>query len=174
MTTKATIHRLHAFLRAGGLQQDDSGVWQGEYFLTTVSFGPKHEVVRDQRDGQLYRIEPIGARDPWLVPVASIDEATTRHAILEAGIADLRASIAVLPGINARAGDLMDQHRRHRSACQRLGEYLTREHGARVAENHDCNRIRMHGITSTSTGGLIGAYHNWIAAAERKLAKEKP
>jgi len=84
-------------------------------------------------------------------------------------IADLRQRIADLPKIDSRSGDIMDQLRRHRAAAEQLGEYLTATYGARISQKPDANRITMHRISSTSTGGLHGAFSNWIAAAEKRL-----
>lgn len=86
-------------------------------------------------------------------------------------ITDLRARLDALPRIDSTRGDLMDQHRAHRAAAQQLGEYLTETYGALVRERHDANTITMQKIRSSSTGGLHGAYRNWIAAAERRLAE---
>jgi len=33
-------------------------------------------------------------------------------------------------------------------------------------------RVRIHGIASTSTTGISGALHNWIAAARKKAATD--
>lgn len=94
---------------------------------------------------------------------------------LAATIADLRKCINVLPKIDTtrRDIDLMEQHRRHRAAAQRLGQYLSETYDAKITERTDINRITMHRISSTSTGGLIGAYSNWIAAAEKRLGAEQ-
>ncbi|SIT11283.1 hypothetical protein [Paracoccus saliphilus] len=88
-------------------------------------------------------------------------------------IADLRARISQLPTIDSRRGDIMDQHRRHRKAAVELGEYLTATYGAQVAERAENNRITMRRISSTSTSGLQGAFSNWIAAAEKRLAQQQ-
>lgn len=90
-------------------------------------------------------------------------------------IADLRQRLADLPKIDARNGrDIMDQHRAHRAAAEELGAHLAATHGARISLGHDSNRITMHGISSTSTGGLKGAMTNWINAAEKRLQEGKP
>lgn len=89
--------------------------------------------------------------------------------ILRTTIADLRNRLDALPRISIENGCMMDQHRNHRAAAQELGRYLTETYGARVTERHDTNRIRIHGIASSSTAGLHGAFSNWIAAAEKKV-----
>lgn len=89
--------------------------------------------------------------------------------ILRTTIADLRNRLDALPRISIENGCMMDQHRIHREAARNLGQYLTTTYGARVSERHDTNRIRMHGIASSGTSGLHGAFSNWIAAAEKKV-----
>lgn len=89
--------------------------------------------------------------------------------ILRTTITDLRKRMEALPRISIGNGCMMDQHRNHRAAVQELGRYLTETYGARVSERHDTNRIRMHGIASSGTSGLHGAFSNWIAAAEKKV-----
>lgn len=85
---------------------------------------------------------------------------------------DLRQRLDGLPRIDSSSGeDVMDQHRAHRAAAVKLGEYLTETYGALIRERPDANAITMKGIRSTSTMGLHGAFTNWIAAAERRLAQ---
>lgn len=86
-------------------------------------------------------------------------------------VADLRRCINVLPRISHELGDMMDQHRQHRAAAERLGRYLGETYGARIAERPEITRITMHGISASSTGGMHAAFRNWVAAAERKLSE---
>ena len=90
---------------------------------------------------------------------------------LRAAIADLRQYVNVLPRIDSAAGDITGQFQRLRRACHHLAAHLRKEHGARITEKPDSSRIVMCGITATSTGGLHGAYQNWLAAAERRLGE---
>lgn len=90
---------------------------------------------------------------------------------IRATIADLRQCINALPRISHELGCIMEQHRQHRAAAERLGQHLTVTYGARIPLRPEINRITMHRISSSSTGGLHGAFNNWIAAAERKLAE---
>lgn len=90
---------------------------------------------------------------------------------IRATIADLRACMNVLPRISHEFGDLMEQHRRHRAAAERLGQHLTDTYRARITLRPEISRITMHSISASSTGGLHAAFINWIAAAERRLAK---
>lgn len=94
--------------------------------------------------------------------------------LIRATIADLRKCINVLPRISHELGDVMEQHRQHRAAAERLGRYLTETHGARITQRSEINRITMHRISSSSTVGLHGAFTNWIAAAERKISETTP
>ena len=62
-----------------------------------------------------------------------------------------------------------DWHRRHNSALEGVKNSLATDEGARFnGINSDNCRVRIAGITSTSTGGIAGALRNWIAAAIRK------
>ncbi|WJS87275.1 hypothetical protein [Paracoccus sp. TOH] len=92
---------------------------------------------------------------------------------LKATIADLRQRIAALPEVRFSRGDYMEQHRTLREAARALGQYLADTYSARIAEKPDATRITMHRISSTCTSGLEGAFKNWIAAAERRLAAEQ-
>lgn len=89
-------------------------------------------------------------------------------------INDLRQRLNQLPKIDVRSGeDMMDQHRVHRAAAQKLGEYLTKTYGALVRERSEANSITMVKIRSSSTSGLHGAFQNWIVAAERRLREDQ-
>lgn len=90
-----------------------------------------------------------------------------------ATIADLRKNMNVLPKISHGAGCMMDQHRRYRAAAARLGQHLVETHAARITDQPGVTRITMHSISASSAGGMYGAFANWIAAAERRLAANK-
>lgn len=88
-------------------------------------------------------------------------------------IADLRARIGQLPTLThcGDSAEWIERHRQHREAARHLGEYLTATYGARIHERPAANRIRMLGIAASSTSGLIGAFNNWIGAAERQMGR---
>lgn len=48
---------------------------------------------------------------------------------------------------------------------------LAATEGARTGNDWRGVTIRMAGIRATSTGGISGALHNWIMAAQRKIAQ---
>lgn len=83
-------------------------------------------------------------------------------------ITDLRSRMAALPRIDGRRGDVIEQHQQLRAQAHALGDYLSITYGARVTERPEINRIKMCGITSSSTSGLTGAFGNWIAAAQKR------
>ena len=59
---------------------------------------------------------------------------------------------------------------RRREATARMGEQLTASIGMRINDKWDGCRVSLAGISSTSTTGLVGALHNWMAAARRRAA----
>jgi hypothetical protein len=78
----------------------------------------------------------------------------------------------LLVAAEAAAGRYSDDpstwHRRHKDAMQALARRVEQDFAAKVTDRWDAARVRMMGITSTSTSGIGGAIHNWIAAAEKK------
>jgi hypothetical protein len=88
---------------------------------------------------------------------------------LRTTIDDLLYRIDMIPRIDAARSDLCDQHALHRQAARDLAAYLTTTYGARIADKAWTNTIRMHGISSSGTSGLVQAFRNWIAAAERRI-----
>lgn len=88
---------------------------------------------------------------------------------LRATVADLRGRLDALPTID-RCPGRDDQHRRHRKAAEALADHLRATYGARIHDKAWTHTIRLHGISSSGTAGLQTAFHNWIAAAERRIA----
>lgn len=93
---------------------------------------------------------------------------TTR---LQAAIDDLRPRLGALPDIRVADGELMEQHRRLRAAEDQLAAHLGRTWGARIRRGVDTNQVRMLGVTASGTSGVSGALTNWLAGAERRLAR---
>lgn len=91
---------------------------------------------------------------------------------LTAAIEDLRQRLDGLPDINSAAGNVMEQHRRHRQAEDQLADYLARTYGARIHRKAWTNQVRMLGIASSGTCGVTGALRNWLAAAGRRLERQ--
>lgn len=48
---------------------------------------------------------------------------------------------------------------------------LAAAEGARTSNDWQGAAIRMAGIRATSIGGISGALHNWITAAQRKISE---
>ena len=64
-----------------------------------------------------------------------------------------------------------DHHRRWKAIREgeaELAEYLRVTYGALIRAKGDTNTIRMCGITSSATAGLLATFRNWANAADRK------
>ncbi|WP_374425941.1 hypothetical protein [Paracoccus sp. (in: a-proteobacteria)] len=64
-----------------------------------------------------------------------------------------------------------DHHRRWKAIREgeaELANYLRATYDARISEKPWTNTIRMCGVSSSATAGLLAAFRNWAAAAERK------
>lgn len=86
----------------------------------------------------------------------------------------LQEARAALPAVQQEGVDPMISFGRYRAACAALALRLATECGANIAEKSDGTTvIRIHGIRATSTGGLSAALGNWIAAADRELARRQ-
>ena len=66
------------------------------------------------------------------------------------------------------AADPANYHARHRAAIERCAARLAATVGARTTNRWDGARVRILGITSSSTIGTGGALRNWLAAARRR------
>lgn len=58
---------------------------------------------------------------------------------------------------------------RRREVMRQLAADLSADLGARIADDWRGARVRLAGVTATSTAGLAGALRNWCAGAARKL-----
>lgn len=83
-------------------------------------------------------------------------------AFVEAGLADAEREAG------SYADDPDNFHARHRIAMEALAHRVIMQFGGRISTRWDGARVRIAGISSTSTGGLGGAFHNWLTAARRK------
>lgn len=79
--------------------------------------------------------------------------------------AELRAAEAAC---GTYASDPHGFHAKHRSAMHSLAVKLAADLNAGVTEKWDGARVRIAGITATSTSGLDGALHNWLTAARKR------
>ena len=79
-----------------------------------------------------------------------------------------------LKSVDAACGTYRDDpsgwHQRHRAALGELAAQLTETVGAKVNDRWDGAKVRIAGISSSSTSGLGGALSNWLAAARKKGA----
>lgn len=62
------------------------------------------------------------------------------------------------------------RHELHRAAMVRLAASLSDKLGARCSDRWDGARVRINGVTSTSTMGLANALRNWLVAATKREA----
>ena len=63
---------------------------------------------------------------------------------------------------------------RWRTAAKKLAAGLRADVAAEIAEKSSgITTVRIHGIRASSTGGIAGALRNWIAAADRELARRQ-
>lgn len=87
----------------------------------------------------------------------------------------LRIVTAELAVAEAAAGSCADDplgfHARRREEMERLAARLEEKVAARITDRWDGARVRICGIASTSTTGISGALHNWIAAATKREAQ---
>lgn len=67
------------------------------------------------------------------------------------------------------ADDPSGFHRRRNHEMQALADRLANDVNARITGSSSDARVRICGITSTSTCGISGALHNWLRAAEKRL-----
>ena len=118
---------------------------------------------QDQDSGAAARRRPAPARRP---PALSAD---LRH-----GMATLACLLQTLPALDTEAPDFAGQVAAHHAAIKLLGRRLPIElPGFRIDARLSGMRVTLHGLTATSTGGLPSACRNWIAAADRELARRQ-
>lgn len=92
-------------------------------------------------------------------------------------LTETRAAVAALLEDAQRAAgtysdDPQGYHARLRFEMERIGHHLKSEFGASINDRWDGASVRLAGIRSSSTMGLSGALHNWLRAADQRLAKE--
>lgn len=92
---------------------------------------------------------------------------------LPSAIRIVRAALAETGKQRARppsaGGGITAWHDRHRKAMAALGQDLARQLDARITERWDGARVRICGISASSTSGLSGALQNWLVAAEKRV-----
>lgn len=80
-----------------------------------------------------------------------------------------RELAAATAGLGTYGDDPRSFHTRHRAAMEGLAAILAEKVGARITSRWDGARVRIGGVSSTSTGGISGALHNWIVAAKKRV-----
>ncbi len=84
--------------------------------------------------------------------------------------ADVQARLGGLPRIEGP--DYITAHARHRTACAALAEQLRHDYGARIIDVPASHwRVRILGLTATSTGGCAAALSNWVQAARSRAGE---
>lgn len=68
------------------------------------------------------------------------------------------------------ADDPATYYQRNRDAMRQLAHYLAGAVNARTTDRWDGARVRIAGITATSTSGVGQALRNWLTAARRKAS----
>lgn len=91
-----------------------------------------------------------------------MSELSDTIAFVEEGLEDAERSAGTY------ADDPTGYHARHHAAMKALSVNLARQTGATINDRWDGARVRILGITSSSTTGIAGALRNWLAAARRK------
>jgi len=74
-----------------------------------------------------------------------------------------------------RAGRYSDDprgwHARHRAEMEQLANRLTSDFDAKISDKWNGARVRIGGVTASSTSGIAGALDNWLRAARSRLEK---
>lgn len=89
-------------------------------------------------------------------------------------LAELEGELGPMPGPFATSERRDAWWARHNHGIERIKGALSSAHGAKFRLHGSCEHaVRIAGIRSTCTAGLIGALRNWQAAARRRMEKEK-
>lgn len=86
---------------------------------------------------------------------------------LAATIAALEARLDDMPRLHA-AASFAEWDR----ARDELAQAIRCTSGGRVTSRPDLARVTLHGITASSTAGVVAATRTWIAAARRRINEE--
>ena len=68
-------------------------------------------------------------------------------------------------------GDAYGWCRHHMGRMALLADRLVPLAGASIKSNSDAVRIRIAGVTATSTQGFTGALNNWLTAARKRAGQ---
>lgn len=72
--------------------------------------------------------------------------------------------------IGSYSDDPTGFHARHREVMAGLAAQLCADLGARITDRYDGCRVKLAGITASSTSGIASALRNWIKAAKKMEA----
>lgn len=97
---------------------------------------------------------------------------------MKATVAELERLVGVIDAKIEAIGDLRvgDDNERWQARRERIAAAfadLERDEGAKIRDRWDGSRLRLAGITATSTSGPIGAMRNWRVAALKRIEKER-
>ena len=70
------------------------------------------------------------------------------------------------------ADDPENWHRRHRNEMWLLAQRIETQHDGRLRDQWNGARVRIAGVTASSTSGLAGALRNWVSAARKKALSD--
>lgn len=97
--------------------------------------------------------------------------ATVRTVTLEQAIAEVEREVAAEAiTTGTYADDPANWHRHNREAMAALGKRLESSVGAKVNDRWDGCKVRIAGVSASSTSGISGALRNWLRSARRKIA----
>lgn len=68
--------------------------------------------------------------------------------------------------------DPSSYHRKHRAAMAVVAASLTESVGAKINDRWDGAKVRIAGISASSTSGIRGALQNWLVGARKRLEAE--
>lgn len=93
--------------------------------------------------------------------------------LLRAVADELEAALDMLPPpSDFYLGSWIDAHARHGAELKRrVIDPFTRDRGLVVTKSTHVNRVRLHKVSATSTGGVASALRNWCIAARRRAAE---
>lgn len=93
---------------------------------------------------------------------------------LRAAIEDIAARLAALPPTAApmAGGGWYAAHHARQAATEELVGHIRREHGARIALGGNTERMHLHGIAVSCTGGTSNMIAAWLTKARAALPKE--
>lgn len=106
----------------------------------------------------------------------------TRHAapapfdaaVLRAAVDDIAGRMAMMPRAAAPTSGhgWYALHKMRQAAAEDLVGHIRREHGAQITLGGNPERMRLHGIAVSCTGGTANMIAAWLGKARAALEKE--